>query len=172
MALKVAVDINDSLGDVLMGLDRSQADVKRAIKRAQRKYTTFIERLLIQAVVDASGVKRNLFKKHRVRVTTVYAEGKIKVWLGVNPVGLGYFGKVKEVPGGAKAGQHYRHGAFKIGDREAAFKRAGKARLPLVYQTQDIEPVAKPVVIQILKRGKQRLITLLEQELNYALNHE
>lgn len=170
--MKVSVDIHDSLNEVLIGLDQTHVDVKRAIKRAQRKYTTFIERLLVQAIVDASGVKRNLFKKHRVYVTTVYAEGKIKVWLGIAPVGLGYFGKVKEVAGGVKAGQHFRHDAFMINANNAAFKRAGKERLPLVYQTQAIEPVAKPVVIQILKRGQQRLITLLEQELNYALHHE
>ncbi|MBU2714364.1 hypothetical protein [Zooshikella harenae] len=170
--MKVSVDINDSLNDVLMGLDQTRADVKRAIKRAQRKYTTFIQRLLIQAVVDASGVKRNLFKKHRVHVTTAYAEGQIKVWLGVAPVDLGYLGKVREVAGGVKAGKHYRPGAFMINDKNTAFKRVGKARLPILYQTEAIEPIAKPVVTQILQRGQQRLVTLLEQELNYALNHE
>ncbi|WP_163832175.1 phage tail protein [Spartinivicinus ruber] len=175
--MNVYLEVDEAFDELLKGLDEDSKAVQKAIRRAVRKLTQFLRRQLLQALSQTTGLKQKAFKNNQRLFIEVAKDGKSgRVWLGLNPIGLHHFGNPKQVNAGVKVrGKPLRQGAFTIQSSHGntvVFKRKGKARFPIEYQTEAIDQLATPVVERIIKQAEERFFTLLEQELNYALNHE
>lgn len=81
------------------------------------------------ARTNVTGYRRKRVIKTNARASRKYPKGT--VWIGANPIAAKYGGKVRNVPGGAKAGSHFFRGGFVVETKNgyrSIFKRI-KGRL-------------------------------------------
>lgn len=94
------------------------------------------------------------------------------VWIGLNPIKSGYLGTPRRGRGGVRVGRLFFEGAFLARMKSgyfAAFKRRGKARLPIDDQTGDLEGY-RGVVERVAADAATYLRDIAYAELNYEVN--
>lgn len=141
-------------------------------------------RAINKAIDWLSGhVAREIAKDNQVPVRVIRtrrtfmhysSDGRLSgsLWFGLNSIKAAYAGPLRQQRKGARAGAHLFEGGFlatmKNGHR-GIFKRAGKARFPIVEQSVILfsEP---DDYAHLVTDAEERLGTLLAQELNYEFN--
>ncbi len=196
----LTLDVDAAVSEVAKFQDFSNRRVQLAVKRAIRKTLRWVHREILRYVSQESGVAQKKFKQYR-RVKLVTNKQDSYVWIGLNPLPLHEAGRVSWNPassGARVAGKTYE-GAFyrsvysaqqKVWIRSSRNKKLGHAtyhpkkryhaygsgpsrgRFPVELLGVDMEDLPDDVGRRIEKRAESRMVTLLEQELNYALNHE
>ncbi|MCU7839778.1 MAG: phage tail protein [Candidatus Thiodiazotropha sp. (ex Troendleina suluensis)] len=94
------------------------------------------------------------------------------VWVGFNPIRAGYLGALSQQKVGAKAGRHFFLGGFVAtmpSGHGSVFMRSGKTSLPIREQSHPLAS-AQNIVDRVQERSHQRLIDILEHELDYEVN--
>lgn len=90
------------------------------------------------------------------------------IWFGGNPVNIVYLGAKKTGTGVAYKGGNIDGAFFIKGKKKAVFKRAGRARLPIIEQEAPIENAMNDVVHSDLpERTFDKLIEELKRLLKY-----
>jgi len=174
--LSLDLQLNKELAYLEAQMLASAPQIQKAINRALRKTTKWLE----------THSKRELARELQlpIRVLSVrfrhtfYLKGgerAAQVWFGLDPVQVRHIGKARQNKRGTRVGKHQFDGAFvatmKSG-HENVFKRKTKERLPIEVIRLPIDEQAEPVFERYYKRATVRFTELLQQELNFILNHE
>ncbi|MCP5136594.1 MAG: hypothetical protein H6981_07330 [Gammaproteobacteria bacterium] len=168
------IDLADAIDDVTIGLDRTDKAMQKAIGRAVNKLTRWLHRRLLQIVAKQTGLPQKNLRRVRVRMGVGKKGGM--VWVGLNPVEARHFGKVVWRRGmtGARAGRRSFPGTFAVqrGKGALIFARRGEARLPIYQPRVEIDKDIEPHIKRLDAEAQRRFRSLLEQEINFALNVE
>lgn len=170
--LKIELDFEDSIENALEGLDRTDKAVKRASDRAVRKVLAWARREIQTAVAKDADIPGRAVKfRLRHRFDNKTKSGLI--WMGLNPISAHHAGKPRQSKAGVSVRKHRFPGAF-VADVNGpkVFIREGDERLPIRLETIDIETAGELAARRMEPRVNRRLMALMEQELNYAMNIE
>lgn len=164
---------------------------RRAINKTLRWLRTYISRAVSGKERIAVGAVRQ-----RLRAYPINSAGQGKLWFGINPIESSRIGRARQNRSGVSvAGRRYQ-GAFykqvygsradiwiRTGSRHydpAAYPetREGRRRTGFINENDNRFPLAKakvslddvrPIFDEWVKRADQRLLEILEQELNFEL---
>ncbi len=93
------------------------------------------------------------------------------VWVGYNPIRASYLGALAQQRSGARAGRHFFPGSFVAtmpSGHRSVFIRKGKSSLPIREQSHALSS-AHPVVDEVQAKAHQRLIDILQHEIEYEV---
>jgi hypothetical protein len=179
------------MGELLsLKLDEYQG-VLGSIAAAPKQIDT-ASRRAISKVVDysATHVGRELAALEQVPVNTLMRGGSSRrgqriykskpyggkhagsVWVGYNPIRAAYLGRLAQLRAGARAGKHFFHKSFLAtmpSGHQSVFIRMGKNSLPIREQSHPLTG-AQHVVDSVQQRAHQRLIDILQHELEYEVS--
>jgi hypothetical protein len=174
-SLRVASD--SSIEKLQTQLGAMPADIARAKKRALKKLSTWLNRQALKEASEASGVpQKNL--QSLLRYRTSVGDNHLNIWIGTIPIKAHHLGVVRwspQMPGAQVGTRSFPHSfAWQNARRGAGvvFERVGTNRLPLKAVTVDIH---EPIITRLrglMPEINDRYLTLMRQELNYALNVE
>ncbi|MCL2345251.1 MAG: hypothetical protein FWC58_05320 [Desulfobulbus sp.] len=150
------------------------AAMQNAWRRALRKTMTWVSGQVAREVSAATRIPQKVIRDRLLMMMRNSAGGRgnaAKVWLGLNALEVDRFGKARQTPTGVTVGRHQYPGAWmkKKRDDGKVFRRIGRDRIPYERVTQDWEGEGEASFQSVLGRIKERLLTLLEQEINYEL---
>lgn len=98
-----SITLTDSEVEALLG--RLPQSIFRARQSAIAKTTTFAKRRLQQRMEAATGIRKTVFTRFRVKSKRKRDSGII--WFGYRDVKAGYVGKLAQDPAGAFAGEYF-----------------------------------------------------------------
>lgn len=170
----IELDVEQAVQELTEGLEGKEQAIRRAVSRADRKFSAWAERQIRMIASRASEIPQKILKDNRrifVRKERT-PEGMVtNIWIGLNPIYADELGRPVKTDVGVKIGRFGEfHQAFIINNK--VFYRVGRERFPIaraVYAFND--PVVQAIERMELPAQK-RFMELLEQELNYAINHE
>lgn len=164
---------------------------RRAINKTLRWLRTYISRAVSSKERIAVGAVRQ-----RLRAYPINSAGQGKLWFGINPIESSRIGRARQNRSGVSvAGRRYQ-GAFykqvygsqadiwiRTGSRhydpaDYPETREGRRRTGFINENDNRFPLAKakvslddvrPIFDEWVKRADQRLLEVLEQELNFEL---
>ncbi|MFS1287483.1 hypothetical protein ACLRDI_07165 [Pseudomonas piscis] len=164
---------------------------RRAINKTLRWLRTYISRAVSSKERIAVGAVRQ-----RLRAYPINSAGQGKLWFGINPIESSRIGRARQNRSGVSvAGRRYQ-GAFykqvygsqadiwiRTGSRhydpaDYPETREGRRRTGFINENDNRFPLAKakallddvrPIFDEWVKRADQRLLEILEQELNFEL---
>lgn len=170
---------------------------QRAIKKTMRWLTSRLARELGQAL----GVAQNAIKPRLSSKAIGKGRDQVHVlWLGVAPLAAEKAGRARQTKRGVSVAKHKYQGAFVknvYGDGNAVWIRKSRAadlghnlpnwgrskggtgadtlnrgRFPVMRVALDVESVAGEIFRRYDRRAIARFGELIDQELNYVVNHE
>lgn len=169
--------------------------VEKASERAIKKTLRWLSTVVARELSKQLNIPQKVLKP-RLSVRTV-GEGVNKAfifWMGTSPMAAEQIGRTRQNRKGATAGRHRFEGAFvsryssssvEVRIRQQRNESAGhfllnknvtkgddKHRYPVVRIGIEIDAVAREAFRRLDRRALDRFKTLIEQELNYAVNHE
>lgn len=197
-AVDISLDLDSGIKNAIGELQLADKRVQLAIKRAVRKVLQWLSRRVASQLADAGKVSERVVKAHR-RVAVKFGDVEGLVWVGLDPLPA-HEGKVAYSRGSAGASVNGKtlKGAFvasiyaggaKVWIRSARNRSFGHAvvhsrrryktfsgevshgRFPVELIGIDVEAMAKQDA-RLQASAMHRFETLLNQELNYALNVE
>lgn len=151
--------------------------VERARRRALGKLSTWVQRQILREAATAAGVPQKIIKA-LLRYRTTRTADVLKIWIGTNPLKAHHLGTVKWTRrmAGARAGRRLFAGAWSWPNsrkmKGLIVQRTGDQRLPVEVVTVEVHQAVLNRIQAIQPAIDARFLTLLQQELNYALNHE
>lgn len=159
---QVEFDLSNTLDKLLADLDRSSAEVQKAVSIATQKHVQWVEREALKLLSDRSGISEQLLKTHKRISSKVYGDRAL-VWLGLNPFPVHRLGTpVKNEQGVEVAGETYKR-AFVA--RDIVFKRKSKSRLPIEKVSKDMNLKSSQVKWKLQRASDKKYIELLTAEL-------
>lgn len=174
--VKITVS-TEGLEEVIASFGALPAQIARAEKRAVNKVTRWLAKGALKDIAASVGVAQKILDDRVRRLDHGYnglAAGL--VWFGLNPVAITKrrFGTLTQTPAGAKAGRLSFDGAFVArmpSGHIGAFRRRGRARLPIDHESLPLDSTAHRAMIDAwANRAEARLETVMGQELNYEVN--
>ena len=171
----INIDLSAADQDLIKGfmLSKSSA-LAKAMQRAVRKTHNWLGRQLASAIAKETLIPlKNI--KYRVMSSFDANDFTGLIWIGLNPVSARRAGEPKQARFGARAGKHRFDGAFVAsvnGGSRHIWKRTSDTRLPIEKLQIDIEEPGFEVINRLEKRAESYYLSRLNEELNYALNHE
>ena len=171
----ISIDLSGTDDALVRGfmLSKSKA-LHKAMLRAVRKTHGWLARQLASAIAKETLIPR---KNIKFRVLSNF-DGKSltgRIWIGLNPLSARRAGEPRQARFGARAGKHRFEKAFVASMKNGPahiWKRSSDARLPIEKQLIDIEEPGMEVISRLEKRAEGYFQSRLNEELNYALNHE
>ena len=173
-------------------LDVLSRPVQQASRRALRKLLLFLQRQVMTQMAQQTGLKAaTLTQYQRIHMQLQGMEGQL--WLGLNPLPLHEVGKVSWTPtaAGATVAGHLYTGSFyraihgpqrKVWVRTSRNRRLGHTtyhrssirtsqggHAALSLLGKPLHDVQAVLDARLSQQAQQRFQTLLEQEINYAL---
>jgi hypothetical protein len=158
--------------------------VERARRRALRKLSTWVQRQVLREASAAIGVPQKIIKA-LLRYRSTRTADVLSIWIGTNPLKAHHLGKVRWTRRmtGARAGRKLFAGSWSwpasrimaglIVERIAKFNRNENPRLQKIdVVTEEVHQAVLTRLEAIQPNIDARFLTLLQQELNYALLHE
>jgi hypothetical protein len=146
--ISVEIDARD-INRVIRELRATDMQVKRALNSTLRKMASWVKTRSIRGLSSELQIQQKIIRR---RLRTIKAKktpgggAEVKVWYGLDPIGLIYLGAKQNKQGVRAAGGRQVKGAFIAkmrGGGRNVFKRKGKARLPIEKQEADIEGKAE-----------------------------
>ncbi|VFM96467.1 MAG: hypothetical protein BECKG1743D_GA0114223_102032 [Candidatus Kentron sp. G] len=196
----ITLSLDPDIEELTIGLDRLSRQVRTAIKRAVRKLILWLRRQMLRQASQVSGVaQKEIIRHRRIYLDIKGMEGT--VWLGTSPLPLHLAGRVSwnpssigaTVAGRQYAGAFYRNvhgGGPKVWIRSSRNLREGHPtyhgkrrhrsfshavshdRFPVEILGTEMNELEDEIARRLERRAHTRFRELLEQELNYVLNHE
>ncbi|WP_263080686.1 hypothetical protein [Endozoicomonas sp. Mp262] len=162
------------------------------------KLSRFTERQVFREISRVHPITQKQLKAlGRVRIKVFTPNNAVNnyaldVFIGTNEIAAHYYGKPRQMAKGVKTGRKFWQGAFtlpsKNNDKELVFKRTDnwehkyvRSRrsgrwmwmgLPIKMQKNSIHQDAVAALNTLLPKLQERLNTLMQQELHYALGIE
>ncbi|MCO7614799.1 hypothetical protein NJH83_31695 [Pseudomonas chlororaphis] len=164
---------------------------RRAINKTLRWLRTYIARAVSSKERIAVGAVRQ-----RLRAYPINSNGQGKLWFGINPIESSRIGRARQNRSGVSvAGRRYQGAFFKKvygsqadiwirtgskhfdpadypetlqGKRRSGFINENDNRFPLAKAKVSLDDV-RPTFEEWVKRADERLLVILEQELNFEL---
>ena len=165
----------------------SQPQILKAVDRALRKLTAWIERHSKRELGKVLKVPARVLSVRFFRSFLLQgSKREVHVWFGLNPIRYSQIGSLRQTSKGVRVGKHFLQGAFvaqmKSGHR-GVFLRDRSSRhekrpdgqwteLPINEQMLEIEEEASRTLERFYQRAESRFKELLRQELNYVIHHE
>lgn len=179
--LGLSLDVGQGYARVRQQFARMPAASQRAMARALRKLSVWLNRQVLRAGSQASGIPQAWFKRALRYHTTITKEGGrpvgVSVWIGTNPIKVHRLGNVRwsRRMQGARVGRRSYPGSWSWGygaTGKAVMQRTGAGRLPIEVVREHIHEPVLARLRDIEREAAERFERLLVQELNYALNVE
>ncbi|UVL73867.1 hypothetical protein [Pseudomonas protegens] len=173
--------------------------VPKAAAAAHRRAINKTLRWLRTHIARAVGSKERIAVaavRQRLRAYPINSNGQGKLWFGINPIESSRIGRVRQNRSGVSvAGRRYQGAFFKkvyggqddiwirtgsklfdpkdypetrLGKRRSGFINENDNRFPLAKAKVSLDDV-RPTFEEWVKRADQRLLEILEQELNFEL---
>lgn len=164
---------------------------RRAINKTLRWLRTYIARAVSSKERIAVGAVRQ-----RLRAYPINSNGQGKLWFGINPIESSRIGRARQNRSGVSvAGRRYQGAFFKKvygsqadiwirtgskhydpsdypetreGKRRSGFINENDNRFPLAKAKVSLDDV-RPIFEEWVKRADERLLEILEQEMNFEL---
>lgn len=164
---------------------------RRAINKTLRWLRTYIARAVSSKERIAVGAVRQ-----RLRAYPINSRGQGKLWFGINPIESSRIGRARQNRSGVSvAGRRYQGAFFKKvygsqadiwirtgskhydpsdyletrqGKRRSGFINENDNRFPLAKAKVSLDDV-RPIFDEWVKRADERLLEILEQEMNFEL---
>jgi hypothetical protein len=177
----LTIDDEGTIARVRASFAAMPQGIERARKRAMKKLMTWIKRQVMREVAKAAGTTQKTFKTLLRYQATSDPIGNINIWIGTNPVGAHFLGKVSwsRKRKGAKAGKHLFPGTWSWGEgsktKTAIMKRSLSSDPDSAIERESFpihDSVVQAVTTNIQPQMAERFERLMRQELNYALKHE
>jgi hypothetical protein len=157
------------------GVERALADMPRkldlAAARALRKTAQWLRTHSSREIARELSITQSPVR-HRYSIYSQSTASEVKLWVGLQPIGVHYLGTPKQTATGVKVGHREYDDAFiapmKSSER-LVFRRKGRERLPLEKVTEDWEGPAISVLERWERRALERFMELFEHEASYAL---
>jgi hypothetical protein len=191
----IRLDAGDGVARLQRLIDENPRKLKRAQDRVYRKLNTFVTREILRACSAATNIPQKRFAEmarvfHSAYTDEAFWSG-LKFWVGTQPIPVHRLGTVtwthrrlgnNSRMKGAKVGRTTYPGTWQwpqgktgaaVMRRNGRFGRNGNSRLEMIERV-DI-PIHETVSYALDDAGPaimERFLTLLQQEINYALNHE
>nr|VFK50896.1 MAG: hypothetical protein BECKTC1821D_GA0114238_11233 [Candidatus Kentron sp. TC] len=196
----IILSLDPVVEELTAGLNHLSRQIQTAIKRAVRKLILWIRRQMLRQASRMTGVpQKEIVRYRRIHIDIAGMEGT--VWLGTSPLPLHLAGRVSwnqasagaTVAGCQYAGAFYRNvygGERKVWIRSSRNLREGHptyhgkrrhrsfshtvshGRFPVELLGTEMNELEDEIARRLERRVKIRFREILEQELNYALNHE
>ena len=145
---------------------------QRAIKKTMRWLQTRISRELAQAL----GVSQKVLKpRFSLKTVGKGSDAATILWLGVNNLPAEKAGAARQTRRGVTVGKRKYEGSFYrqvCGDEKRVWHRKDDRRFPVVADVIEISDQATDIFSRFEQRIPAQFSKVLEQELNYVVNHE
>lgn len=185
------VELDSDILDLERDLEISVSQMQKAISRALRKTSRWLETHSKRELGVALGVPQNILSA-RYRKTFHFKNGvrSVNVWFGLNPISIKDMGNLVQTRAGVRVGKKNFVGSF-IATMDSghlgAFKRKYRNRpggrrekradeqwteLPIIEETFQIHEIAEPILERYQARVEARFEQILKQEINFAMNIE
>ncbi|HCE6978407.1 TPA: hypothetical protein NHP34_006056 [Pseudomonas aeruginosa] len=156
-------------------VERALADAPRkldiAAARALRKTAQWLRTHSSREIARELGITQSPVR-HRYNIYSQSTAREVKLWVGLQPIGVHYLGTPKQTPTGVKVGHRDYDDAFispMKSSQRLVFRRKGRERLPIEKVTEDWEGPALGALERWERRAMERFMELFEQEARYAL---
>jgi alanyl-tRNA synthetase len=141
--LDIRIDASQ-LDRVALDFVATEKQAERALRSTLGKMAKWVKTRSVRGLASELKIPQRVVRR---RVKTLKARktaggSQIAIWYGQNPAAMIYL-NARQNSTGVTAGAYTRNGAFIAkgkGGGKQVFKRAGKARLPLVKQEVEIKP--------------------------------
>lgn len=144
---------------------------QRAIKKTMRWLRTRIARELSQSLAISQKVLKPRFSLSTVGTGI---DAATILWLGVNAMPAEILGKARQTRKGVTVGRRKYDGAFYqqvYGDSYRVWRRKDVRRFPVKAEVVEISDQAAEVFGRFQARIPAEFQRILQQELNYVVNH-
>lgn len=165
--LRIEIDVDRALA-ILREL--SPASMQAAWRRTLRKTHVWIKGQVAKAVSKETKIPQKVLRTRVYFFLKSYDSGK--VWLGLNAVEAERLGNPRQTRSGVTAGRFRFQSAWlmkRIAPNGPVYRRTGKARLPYERVKYDWAEAGEAAFRNIAVLAEQRLLTILEQEVNYEI---
>lgn len=180
MSDKIKVEV-DASGALAVMRELSPEMMDRAWRRTLRKTGVWIKSQTAKAVSKETKIPQKVLRARINYYSKWNATGK--VWLGLNPLEAHKiaYGQAHNAGRGVTVGRNRFPGAWMMpvragqaGQRrytgkEIVMQRIGKSRLPIEKVMFDWEQSGRKSLEIVAERVKERLMVILEQEVNYEI---
>ncbi|MCO3241384.1 hypothetical protein FA213_27630 [Pseudomonas aeruginosa] len=142
-----------------------------AAARALRKTAQWLRTHSSREIARELGITQSPVR-HRYSIYSQSTAREVKLWVGLQPIGVHYLGTPKQTPTGVKVGHRDYDDAFispMKSSQRLVFRRKGRERLPIEKVTEDWEGPALGALERWERRAMERFMELFEQEARYAL---
>lgn len=170
MAIEIEVSYNSVAASGAKAMLKAQ-------KRALRKLMTWLRRQVLREASAATGASQKALKA-ALRYRATLTDTRIDIWIGTNPISAHYLGRVRWTKRmkGARAGRRLFPGSWSWGPgsktSKAIMRRKTELPLPIERVEVPIHNAVSARVNGLLPEIGARYQTLMERELDYAMNVE
>ncbi|PMN73159.1 hypothetical protein [Enterovibrio norvegicus] len=198
--VNVEVNFARALRDITARIQATPAQLTKASERAMKKTIRWLSGRVAKELGQQLGVPQKVLKKRLLVRTAGKGSDQVHIlWLGARPLAAENAGKARQSRKGVTVGKRQFEGAFyravynadpnvwirarrnqgyttltqkprKPSGQKLAPEYAG--RFPVQRLGVEIETVAAEIFRRLNRRAIDRFNTLIEQELNFAVNHE
>lgn len=158
-------------------VEHALADAPRkldlAAARALRKTAQWLRTHSSREIARELGITQSPVR-HRYSIYSQSTAREVKLWVGLEPIGVHYLGTPKQTSTGVRVGHREYADAFispMKSSQRLVFRRKGRERLPLEKVTEDWEAPAISTLERWEKRAMERFMELFEHEARYALQN-
>ncbi|NQB39629.1 hypothetical protein BH586_03185 [Pseudomonas aeruginosa] len=156
-------------------MERAIADAPRkldvAAARALRKTAQWLRTHSSREIARELGITQSPIR-HRYNIYSQSTAREVKLWVGLQPIGVHYLGTPRQTRTGVKVGHREYDEAFispMKSTQRLVFRRKGRERLPIEKVTEDWEGPAVSALERWERRAMERFMELFEQEARYVL---
>ncbi|MFU6379098.1 phage tail protein [Metapseudomonas otitidis] len=156
-------------------VERAIADAPRkldvAAARALRKTAQWLRTHSSREIARELGITQSPIR-HRYNIYSQSTAREVKLWVGLQPIGVHYLGTPRQTRTGVKVGHREYDAAFispMKSTQHLVFRRKGRERLPIEKVTEDWESPAVSTLERWERRAMERFMDLFEQEARYVL---
>lgn len=150
-------------------LNLSEEACRRAARRAVRKTAQWTMGATARSMSQTLRIEQKMIRA-RLR-TYLRGEGlEQKVWLGLNRLVARRLGTPTRQGSGTRVGRHFFEGAFPIRRYGyGVYRRTTEDRFPLELAKLEIDQAGERALREAGRRAEQRLLQVMQQEMNYEL---
>jgi len=170
------LSFSDELLRVTAKLQSTPAQVQKASGRAARKTMRWLTTAMARDIGQALKVPQRSLKSRLTTSTAGQGDDQVHIlWFGTQPLAAEQVGRPRQGQRGTSVAGRRFDGAFYRGVYDGTKRvwiRKSQGRFPLLRVTIELQNIAAEVFRRYERRALARYAELIEQELNYAVNHE
>ncbi len=163
--------ISNNINEIISNIDRKEQKIKLAAIKALNKTAIWLKAQAAKEISEEKKIKLTVMRK-RLRIFKAKA-GRLEVLIRANlyDVRASSIGSMRETKRGTKTGNHEFIGAFTATmprGYKGAFKREGRAALPIKEVKLPLEPEASRIIGNLVNYEVEKVFTkFFERELSY-----